>query len=362
MAEQAAIVDRAAGALVGALIGDGLGVGPHWYYDLGELQEKYGPWISGYTAPRKSHYHEGLKPGQASQEGVIALALLEQVARRGGYVQGDFTRWLDETFLPQIDGEPYHGPGGYTSHSIRDLHARRVLEKKDWSETGGTVDTTEAAQRAFVLAVRYAFQPGKLVDAVHRNTSLTQTDPTVLALTSSYSLVLAALVRGEELDEELSKNLVRLAKSGVIPYYFVVKQSPDDPDFDGRKPYWYPSPDSLLTLGDIVRAVKDPAIQIEPAWKVGQLYGLSCAIYHQIPAAYHLSVRFADDFEKAVLNAINGGGQNLARATLVGALVGAHVGLSGIPARFLAGLEGHERILTLARTVGEALAKEAGEF
>jgi hypothetical protein len=36
------IRDRAAGAVIGALVGDGLGLGPHWYYDLAELRRDYG--------------------------------------------------------------------------------------------------------------------------------------------------------------------------------------------------------------------------------------------------------------------------------------------------------------------------------
>ena len=66
--------DRAAGALMGAFIGDALALGPHWYYDLDELRADYGDWISGYTDPRPGRYHAGLKAGQASQAGVL-LAL-----------------------------------------------------------------------------------------------------------------------------------------------------------------------------------------------------------------------------------------------------------------------------------------------
>ncbi len=40
------IVERAKGALMGALVGDALALGPHWYYDLDELRRDYGPWIS----------------------------------------------------------------------------------------------------------------------------------------------------------------------------------------------------------------------------------------------------------------------------------------------------------------------------
>jgi ADP-ribosylglycohydrolase len=89
----------------------------------------------------------------------------------------------------------------------------------------------------------------------------------------------------------------------------------------------------------MVQAAIDPGIRIEPAWKVSLVYGMPCAIYHQLPAAYYLAARFQDDFESAVLHAINGGGQNQARAILTGALVGAQTGLSGIPGRFIDGLE-----------------------
>jgi ADP-ribosylglycohydrolase len=75
-------------------------------------------------------------------------------------------------------------------------------------------------------------------------------------------------------------------------------------------------------------------------------------MYHQLPAAYYLAARFPDDFESAVLHAINGGGQNQARAILTGALVGAQVGLAGIPPRFLDGLEKGAELTALARQLG----------
>jgi ADP-ribosylglycohydrolase len=95
-------------------------------------------------------------------------------------------------------------------------------------------------------------------------------------------------------------------------------------------------------------AAADPDIRLEPAWKVSMVYGMPCAIYHQLPAAYYLAARFHDNFESAVLHAINGGGQNQARAILTGALTGAQTGLTGIPQRFLNGLEDNAELLELA--------------
>src|SRR5204862_5528050 len=87
--------DRAAGCIMGAFIGDALGLGPHWYYDLEELRRDFGPWISGYTDPAPhARYHCGMKAGELSQTGLIMKLLLRSIAERGTYEQADFTRRL----------------------------------------------------------------------------------------------------------------------------------------------------------------------------------------------------------------------------------------------------------------------------
>ena len=46
------------------------------------------------------------------------------------------------------------------------------------------------------------------------------------------------------------------------------------------------------------------------------------------------------------------GGQNMSRAMLTGALVGAQVGLEGIPKRFIDGLGNGQELLMLAKKLG----------
>ena len=199
--------DRAAGSIVGALIGDALGLGPHWYYDLAQLREQFGTWIDGYTDPKPGRYHEGLKAGNLSQSGLLTLELLRSIVDNNGYDEADFTRRLDDRFLQQMDGSPYAGPGGFTNQSIRELHQARVRD------------------------------------------------------------------------------------------------------------------------------------------------GKPCSILCMLPTAYYLAARFQDDFEQAVLHAVNGRGQNMSRAMLTGALAGAQVGLSGIPQRFIDGLTEGREIVDLARRI-----------
>lgn len=345
------IKDRAAGAVMGALIGEALAVGPHWYYDLEEMRLDYGEWITDYTDPKPDRYHAELKAGQLSQAGVITTMLLRSVVEKNGYDESDFCRRLDEELFPQLDGTPVNGPGGYTSQSIREAWRRRVLEKKSWQETGGHADTTEAAERALVLAARYATTPAKVAQTVSANCLLTQADEAIVAMTTAYGCVLAMLVRGEKLDIHLSDKLMDLVKEGELPFHAVTSENLGPPragDPDPPRAGRFSSPDALLTPSHMAEAVLDPSIKIEPAWKVSIVYGMPCAIYHQLPAAYYLAARFPADFESAVLHALNGGGQNQARCILTGALVGAQVGLSGIPKRFLDGLENSEELIGLA--------------
>lgn len=343
--------ERASGAIMGAFIGDALGLGPHWYYDLAELRRDHGEWISGYTDPKPGRYHAGLKAGQLSQAGLILRLTTESLCQRGGYDEADFCRRMDEEFFPLLDGTPMNGPGGYTSQSIREAWRRRVLQRLPWSQCGGHADTTEAIERTLALAVRYALQPEQLAATIAGNAALTQIDDTVVAMTVAYGAILGLLVQGEAFDTALSGKLMQLSKSGRLPFHVVTSgnlQSPRRGEAEPPRAGRFASPDALLTPNYMATAAIDPGIRIEPAWKVSIVYGMPCAIYHQLPAAYYLAARFPDDFESAVLHAINGGGQNQARAMLTGALVGAQTGLGGIAQRFIDGLDDSADLLQLA--------------
>lgn len=346
--------DRAAGAIMGAFIGEALGVGPHWYYDLDQLRRDHGDWIDGYTTPKPGRYHEGLKAGELSQAGIILKLTLASLVDCGDYDEADFCWRLDQDLFPLLDGTPHAGPGGYTSQSIRDAWHKRVEEGHPWGRCGGHADTTEAIERTLAIAVRYAHSPHRLAEAVAANTALTQIDSNMVAMTVAFGAVTGLLVQGHRLDPALSGKLMKLVRNDELPFHAVTGdqlQPPHapEPPRAGR----FASPDALLTPSYMARTAEDPAIRIEPAWKVSLVYGMPCAIYHQLPAAYYLAARFRDDFEAAVLHAINGGGQNQARAMLTGTLVGAQAGLSGIPQRFIDDLAEADELLALARQLAE---------
>ncbi len=352
------IQERARGSIMGAFIGDALALGPHWYYDLMEMRRDYGEWITTYTDPKPGRYHSGRKAGQLSQSGIILKLMLKSLVAHGGYDERDFCHRMDEELFPFLDGKPMSGPGGYTSQSIRTVWRRRVEQQLPWGQVGSHVDDTEAIERTLALGVRYAFQPVELAHTVASNTALTQIDEAVISMTVAYAAVLGMLMQGHALDKTLSAKLMKLVKSGKLPFHAVTfddLQPPRAGDLDPPRAGKFASPDALLTPSYMAQAAADPDIRIEPAWKVSIVYGMPCAIYHQLPAVYYLAARFCDDFESAVLHAVNGGGQNQARAILTGALVGAQVGLSAIPQRFLDGLEDLSVLKSLATDLASQL-------
>lgn len=344
--------DRAMGAIMGALVGDALGVGPHWYYDLADLRRTHGDWIDDYTTPKPGRFHHGLKAGQNSQAGFILELMLRSLVEWNGYDESDFCQRLDNDLLPMLDGKPRSGPGHYTSESIRHAWQRRVVEKRPWHDIGGAADTTEAMERTLAIAVRYSAEPAPMSQAIANNTALTQSSETMLSMGVAYGCILARLVQGETLRAQISQHPLKWLAENSLSFKPVTtrKPAPDHPDLPLRARRHIVR-DALHAASDIAATAADPDVRIEPAWKVSQLFGMPCAFYHQLPAAYYLAARFSNDFEGAVLHAINGGGQNQSRAMLTGALAGAQVGLAGIPQRFLAGLERADELQRLAHAL-----------
>lgn len=331
---------RIKGALMGAFIGDALALGPHWYYDLAQLRREFGDWIDDYTAPRPGHYHAGLPAGASSQSGILLALTLRSLTECGHYDQADFCRRMDEFFIG-LDGTAKAGPGGYTSQSIRDAWKNRQ-QGHPWGEVASDADNTDAVERVLAIAVRYASDPQKLALCVSDNVALTQNDPTVGAMTLAYAGALGLLIQGEPLNGRLSGRLATMARDGRFPFYQVQ---------GGR----FSSAEPLQMASIVAFAVQDHHLVTEPAWKIALTYGLPCAIYYVLPTVYHLAARFGADFESAVLHAVNGGGQNMARAMLTGALCGALGGFEAIPQRFVDGLQERDTYLALA----EKLAAQA---
>lgn len=329
--------DRAMGAIMGALIGDALGLGCHWYYDLAQLQADYGNWVSEYTSSKIDRkdkfatiatlrYETGLRAGDVSQTGQVTILLLESLAEGGTYDERDFTSRLD-ALLETLDGTPFSGR--YTDWAMRDVWQQRK-SGMDWQQVGSPADTSEAAMRSTILAASFFKDPESLAKVGYRNIRLTHRDPFIAGQSLCFALTVSALINDPTLSN-IGKLMSQLA------------------DQEGIREL-VPSFDCLTQVANGEVAVSS-GVNVEPASLVASMYGLACTLGFMLPAAYYLIHCYPEDFEMAVLSAVNGGGNNMARAALTGALSGAMVGLTGIPERFVSGLKDSERLLRLAEKV-----------
>ncbi len=340
--------DRAAGAIMGVLIGDALAVGPHWYYDLEEMKQAYGGRITDYVPVLPNRYHIGVELGDVSQYGQFNQLLIESMVECGGYVENDYTRRLD-TLLDTLDGT--ESSGRFTEQAVRDIWHSRKEQGKAWRSEGfaSFAETSEAAQRAVVIAARYAndlMQAGRLSADCAK---LTHADPSIVTASTAYGVVVAAVISGIPLDGQIGRAMRELIKAGKLPFTHAVLAEERKDNLAPEQPILnLPFPDVLLGRGWWVEAAQDQRIRIEPPEAVSKVYGMACPLMMAMPAAFSIAARFPDSFEDAMLTAINSGGNNLARGTLAGALSGTQAGLSGIPERFITGFKNHQKWVDLA--------------
>jgi ADP-ribosylglycohydrolase len=197
-----------------------------------------------------------------------------------------------------------------------------------------------------VLAARYHHDFKTLFEYLRSNVRLSHRDPFIVGRSVAFGLIVAALINGDTL-KTASVTISEQAKAHGISLSVSL---PEIMDADSAEISFY---DAVLQPRWSDEAARDEAVQINPPWTACRLFGLSCPLEFMLPAAYYFSSRFENDFELPVLSAINGGGNNMARASLTGALVGAQVGIRGIPERFITGLANYESLLEMAERVAD---------
>jgi ADP-ribosylglycohydrolase len=185
-----------------------------------------------------------------------------------------------------------------------------------------------------------------LFENLQSNVRLTHRDPFIAGRCVAFGLIVAALINGDSL-KTAPKTISQQAEVHGISLSIAV---PETMDADRAAVSFY---DAVLQPGWSYEAARDDAVQITPPWRACRLFGLACALEFMLPAAYYFSSRFEDDFDLPVLSAINGGGNNMARASLTGALAGAQIGIRGIPRRLTAGLANYESLLEMAERVAD---------
>ncbi|NEX22163.1 ADP-ribosylglycohydrolase family protein [Thiorhodococcus mannitoliphagus] len=186
------------------------------------------------------------------------------------------------------------------------------------------------AMRAPILGVGVA-DPSQLRAFVRASTRLTHTDPQ--AEHGAYAIALAARMAAEHAQVHPDAFL------GAVSAELGAEAKP---------------------LTDVIAAAARSAARGEstPAFaaSIGLAKGVSGYVNHSVPVALHAWFRHPDDLEAAVWSVIECGGDTDTTAAMVGGILGAALGPSGIPPRWLQRLAEWPRSVAWMERLGDQLA------
>ena len=307
------VEDRLRGAVWGQFVGDAAALGTHWIYNLSDLQQLYPSGVNGFEAPKKGHYHFGKKPGDQTHYGDGALVLLESLAKEGRFDPKAFGRSFVENFQPGVYSGYIDKATRGTLENYQAFAEAHAIESFDFQQ-GADDDQLAAASRLASLVVRYRDDP-KLLTLVEQATRVCQNNPRAVAYMKFHALLLSELLSGRDVHTALHR-----AEEQIVAA---------EPE-----------------LGPEVRRKTRQAMEqtLKDVTGATLVFGQSCPLMSSFPASIHALLKHPDDFESGILATLRAGGDNAGRASMLGAWLGAHLGINSIPKTWRTRLNYGDRI------------------
>lgn len=299
--------EKAKGMVLGAFIGDSLALGSHWIFSTERIAREFGR-IEDLVQPANNSYHKTKDKGEFTNCGDQAFVLLESVAACRCFNLDDFSeRWQDL----------FSNYRGYMDQSTRGTLQNFALGKGPL-ESGSLSNDLSGAARISPLVYCLRNDLDGLVDA---------------------SRLQAAMTHGNALTIEASEFLARVCFNvlkGASPVDAIWETS-GERFADTRISNWVK--DAFSSRGkESVDAVTG--------------FGQNGHVHESFPGVIHLIMKYENDLKEALIQAVTAGGDSASRASAVGMVLGAHLGMGAIPAQWLEGLRKVREIGKLLERIG----------
>ena len=293
--------EKAKAMVLGSFIGDSLALGAHWIYSTERIAREFGR-VETYLQPARNSYHKNKKRGEFTHYGDQAFVLLESLAECGGFDLDDFSvRWQGL----------FDGYTGYMDQAIRGT-LQYFGQGKGPLESGSQSSDLSGASRIASLVYALRRDAAGLVDACRLQTAMTH--GSMLAVEAGEFLARVCLkvldgVSPVESMEEVAATRFR----------------------DTRISSWVK--DGISSRGmESVEAVAR--------------FGQGPSTMEALPGSVHLIAKYESDFREALIQSVMTGGDSAVRAMTVGMVLGAHLGMEGIPPEWKSGLAAGDDILS----------------
>jgi ADP-ribosylglycohydrolase len=331
--------DRLIGMALGGFIGDAVAMPAHWYYDRHALRRDYGQirsylaplnphpdsilWRSRYTPVNERgdilreqaiywgqkgvHYHQSLVAGENTLNLQLARELIESLLDAGAYDAEDYLgRYIRFLRTPGMHRDTYIEE---CHRKFFEAYARGTPPRR----CGGIDIHIGGLAPVGVLCAFFGGDSAGALAAARCHVALTH--------------------RGEE-TRAATDTLVKIlgATGGGAPLREAILEHGRDSISQRKIKAWTLEPDEVV---------------------IGKRLSTACYLQDAFPASLYLAWKYAGDFESGILANANLGGDNCHRGAVVGALLGAESGVSGIPARWKEGLQSGGELL---QRIGELVA------
>ncbi|MCH6257656.1 ADP-ribosylglycohydrolase family protein [Puniceicoccaceae bacterium K14] len=284
--------------VITSLAADSLSLGPHWLYDDSEIQKHYPIGISQLDAPR-SNYHPGKSEGDLTHYGDQSLALLESLANR--------QEWSAN--LWRTDWAAYWGshPQSYQDGATKATLANLKDGSKEPSDSS---DISAVSRMAPLLAYLWDAPLEERVAAARAQVSITHGYTIVADAAEFFTRSLDVIAGGADFETAFESSLKTGNGNTVLSDYFTAVK--DAISKDTKKPY--------------------------------DLLGLSCSVHKAFPLTLWFALTFENEPTKMISENAIAGGDNSARAMILGMLIAAQGKYNELPAEWSRELNSKPRI------------------
>ena len=312
--------EAAVGCLLGTAVGDALGLACEGL--SAKRQQRMFPNLDG--------YHLWFGKGLCSDDTEHTCMLAQSLLVSGG-AESKFTRdfaWRLRWWFAGL-------PAGIGLATLRSLIKLWLFVPAGWR--GVYSAGNGPAMRSALLGVLFADDEARLVALNRAATRITHTDPKAECGALAIALAARASMRGDDADAyfaDLSRLSLQFDAAGAELVRYAV------------------SARASVKAGEAIETFVQ---------STGSRNGVSGYMYHSVPAVLHAWFAHPRDFAQALTTLIRCGGDTDTTAAMLGAIIGAGVGRTGIPPRWLDDLAEWPRtvawIEALARTTAEAVQK-----
>ena len=289
--------DKRKALWLGSIAGDAFVLGGHWIYDIHKLQEKF-PEYNTPQAPLPDSFHKNRKLGDQTHYGDQTRHLWQFLANNSGNYDSALYRkeWI--RFISSYDGYMDAASKESLSALKKNLQFGSASD-----ELGGT---------ARLAAIYYWIDnPEQALSAAIDQSMMTHNNSQATAITVMIAKTLETIVQDNKKDSTLTilelLNKIRIQMIAEDKY------------------------DMNLINDSFDAAIK---LKDSSAASIAEKLGQSCHARHSLPVIFAV-LKQPDNYQKVMELNVRVGGDSASRALILGALLGAKLGITSIPEKWI---------------------------